>query len=66
MTENELLFEMRKPRRLLAEANERQKRCTHSHDCHVVFKVSEAEALAYELEHEIEIQQGERLIAASR
>lgn len=67
MTENEFLFQFRKLRRLISEAKMLRDRRGYTDDNYKLAraKLSEAEALAYELQREYEVQAGEKAIAAT-
>lgn len=67
MIASEIPYEMNKLIRLIVTAQQAQgEKCNHEHHCHRVGELMEAEGIARDLKHELELQESERVIAGSK
>lgn len=66
MQNSEILFQLGRLRRYIAQVRETQTDCDEEHECHWVDKLIHAEDIAVNVIREIETQEGEHLVVATR
>jgi DNA-binding FrmR family transcriptional regulator len=66
MENSEILFQLRRLQRYIAQVRETQTDCDEEHECHWVDKLIHAEDIAVNVIREIETQEGEHLVAATQ
>jgi hypothetical protein len=65
MSDSEMVYQLKEIVRLVVEVRNAQGRdCRHAHHCHRIPDLYEAKGIARELYREMEIRQGEQLVAA--